>query len=58
MPVKKVLIKEFLRAIEETDLKAALKKEIRVKLPDGSELVLMIDYRKKGIGKLKLIRSG
>jgi N-acetylglucosamine kinase-like BadF-type ATPase len=58
MPIKKALIKEFLRAMDGTDLKTELKKEIRVKFPDGSELVLMIDYRKKGIGKLKLIRSG
>lgn len=58
MPVKKVLIKEFLRVMETTDLKSALKKEIRIKLPDGSELALMIDYKKKGIGKLRIVKSG
>lgn len=58
MPFKRILIKEFLKEMETTDLKECLKKEVRIKFSDGSEVLLTLDFKKKGLAKLKIIKSG
>lgn len=57
MAIKNILIKNFLAFMETDDLKDSRRKEIKVRLPDGSVAVIVLDIRKKKSPLLKLIKN-
>lgn len=55
MQPKRLMIKEVLRHLEESNLEHGRKK-IMIRLPDGSELWVILDIKKKDL-KLRLVKN-